>query len=445
MLSLLRNWFRGARRAPAGRRPERRCCPTLEGLEDRSLPSSTTAVRHAPVPQAKTSVDEVIRWNRALIQAIRVDKTAPPLAARDMAMVQVAVYDSVNSVFRTNRPYKVLAKAAPGTSAEAAAAAAAHRVLVELFPAQRLFFDAVLRGSLARIPNPGERSGVRLGRFVAGKILDLRRNDGANAVVTYTPGTNPGDWQKTPPGFANAVLPQWPNVTPFALSSGAQLRPAGPPALTSAQYTAAFNEVKSLGRFDSTTRTPEQTAIALFWADGTGTATPPGHWNEIAQAVARSRHNSLADNARLFALLDIALADAGIVSWDAKYRYNFWRPVTAIRAADTDGNPDTTADPSWTPLLVTPPFPSYTSGHSTFSAAACEVLTRFFGSNVRFTSTSDGLPGFARTFRSFQQAADEAGMSRIYGGIHYQFDNQDGLATGGAVGRFVFANLLRRR
>jgi hypothetical protein len=258
----------------------------------------------------------------------------------------------------------------------------------------------------------------------------------SSTKVDYVPppsGTEPGVRVPTPPANAPALDPQWGQVTPFTLASGSQFRPGPPPALTSPEYTAVLNQVESLGGANSTIRTPEQTQIARFWADGSGTETPPGHWNTSAEQVALERHDSLAKDARVFALLDIALADAGIACWDAKYTYNFWRPITAIQ---------TTADPSWTPLLVTPAFPSYFSGHSTFSAAAATVLSSIYGPNTAFTTSSDALPGVTRSFPSFQAAAEEAGMSRIYGGIHYSFDNQAGLAVGQQVGNYVLQHEL---
>lgn len=248
-------------------------------------------------------------------------------------------------------------------------------------------------------------------------------------------------------------LPQWPRVAPFVMNSPDQFRPAAPPELTSAEYAGAVDEVQRLGGFDSSERTPEQTAIALFWADGGGTFTPPGHWNQIAADVALARGESLAENARLFALLNIALGDAGIAAWDAKYAYDLWRPIHAIHGADTDGNAATVADPTWTPLLKTPPFPSYTSGHSTFSGAASTVLAAIFGDHVHFASQADGHNGFTqrplaesqvarRSFDSFTEAAEEAGRSRIYGGIHFEFDNQAGLLAGRAIGSRVTESLL---
>ena len=237
--------------------------------------------------------------------------------------------------------------------------------------------------------------------------------------------------------MADALLPQWPFVTPFALAHPSQFRTAGPPPLTGAAYAADLDEVRRLGRVDSAERTPEQTLIARFWADGAGTATPPGHWNQIARDVSRQRDTGLYENARTFALLNIALADAGISSWDAKYFHGLWRPIMAIREADRDGNPATAPDPGWSPLLATPPFPSYTSTHSTFSAAGAAVLSSVFGPETAFTTATDDLPGVIRGFGSFASAAAEAGRSRIYGGIHFEFDNRDGLAAGAAVGQYV--------
>jgi hypothetical protein len=230
------------------------------------------------------------------------------------------------------------------------------------------------------------------------------------------------------------------------MTGGSQFRhTVGPPALTSAQYATDLNEVKSLGAANSSTRTADQTNIARFWADGANTSTPAGHWNRIAQTVGTAEGNTVSENARMFALLNLAEADAAIVSWDNKYQTNFWRPVTAIRQADLDGNAATDPDPNWTPLIATPPFPTYTSGHSTFSAAAAEILSLFYGNdNISFTTSAEGAAGIAdRSFTSFSQAALEAANSRIYGGIHYRFDSEHGLENGEALGQFVFANELQ--
>jgi len=226
-----------------------------------------------------------------------------------------------------------------------------------------------------------------------------------------------------------------PDIEPFV--------PAPPPALDSAEYAAAVNEVKAIGRKGSALRTAEQSQIAVFWSDFSYTETPPGHWQDIASTIAHDRGNTLEDNARLFALLSLAQADAAIVCWEAKYRYNLWRPVTAIQRAGEDGNPATEADPAWESLLVTPPFPSYTSGHSTFSKASAEVLSHFWGTDaITFEARSDSLPGVVRTFYSLTACADEIGQSRIYGGFHFQFDNRAGKECGQRIGRFVAENFL---
>jgi PAP2 superfamily len=394
---------------------------------------------------APARADVVLDWNNVLLQAIRVDRTAPPRAGRALAMVHVAVFDAVNGILGGYTPYAVTDPAPAGASPEAAAAAAAHDVLVSLFPAQQATFDAALTTSLAAIPNgPAKTSGIAWGEHVADAILALRANDRSGDVVPYFAPTGAHWWIPTPPAFAPALLPNWPIVTPFAMTSGSQFRLGPPPAANTPEYTRDFREVKLLGRVDSTLRTADQTEIALFWVDGPGTVTPPGHWHVIAQGVSQDRHLSLLENARLFALLGITVADAGIVSWDHKYNFNNWRPVTGIQRADTDGNPNTHADRNWTPLIATPPFPSYTSGHSTFSGSSARLLELFFLTDqVNFTTTSDGLPGVTRSFTSFSQAGEEAGQSRIYGGIHWQYDNQVGLASGRALAEHVFFNFLR--
>ena len=390
--------------------------------------------------------DVVIDWNNVALNAIRTDKTPPPKSSRALACVHVAMFDAVNS--GTGAPYQPYLVEVPGAflaiSPEAAAASAAHAALVDLFPAQKSTFDAALAASLAAIPDgPMKTSGIQWGASVAAQIMDSRHDDGSATARPYEAPTGANWWTRTPPALADPLLPNWPYVTPWAMTSGEQFRQGPPPPSTTSEYTAAFREVRKLGHANSPYRTAEQTQIALFWADGGGTVTPPGHWFVIAQGISRDHHLSLIDNARLFALLGIAVADAAVVSWDQKYHYSEWRPVTGIQHADVDGNPFTAAEPTWTPLIATPPFPSYTSGHSTFSAASAKILELFFGTDaIPFTTTSDGLPGVTRSFTSFSQAAEEAGQSRIYGGIHWQFDNQAGLASGRALAEHVFFNVL---
>jgi len=382
-------------------------------------------------------------WNGTMLEAIRTASTAPPLASRNMAMVSAAIYDSVNSITKKYSPYRVSIDAPAGASEAAAAAAAAQRVLVSLYPAQASKFDAALQSSLANIPDSKSKDdGIILGQKVADQIISWRSTDGSTKVVPYTPKTDPGSWVPTPPALAATLAPQWPDVTPFAMTSGSQFRPSGPPALDSAKYAQEFNEVKEIGKIDSLTRTPDQAAIAKFWANGGGTFTPPGHWNQIASEASALTGASLEDSARLFALLNIAEADAAISCWDAKYKYDLWRPVTAIRKADTDNNPNTTADAQWTPLLETPPFSEYTSGHSTFSGAAEPVLNSVFGADFGFADKGDKSINSVRTFENFAEAADESGMSRIYGGIHFMSGNLNGLSSGRNVGNYVVQNFL---
>jgi hypothetical protein len=407
--------------------PRPRCHPLLESLEDRLVPSA--------------DLDMVLQWNGVTRDAIRTAGTSAPVASRLLAITQAAVYDAVNALDRAHEVYLVDALAHPRASREAAVAAAAHRALVTFYPGQAAALDARLAASLATVPDgKSEDDGVALGRSVADRILALRQNDGSGVTPPpYLGSTDPGLWRPTPPANASGLTPHWGGVAPFALTSANQFRPPAPPDLDSAAYTAAFNEIKELGAVNSTTRTAEGTEVARFWADPS-----PGHWNQIAATVSEARHLTLSENARLFALLNLAGADAYIATWDAKYTYNFWRPVTAIRAADADRNPDTTADPAWTPLLVTPAHPSYSSGHSAYGAAAAAALAGFFRTDdIGFTSTTPDLPGVTRSFVSFSAAARENALSRLLGGIHWRFDNEVGLEVGDAVGRLVVANFLR--
>jgi len=393
------------------------------------------------------AADVVTDWNTAALNAIRARNTPPPAASRNLAILHASIYDAVNGILRTHTSYFVTGQVPASTSLEAAAAAAAHHVLVSLYPTLQADFDALYNQSLATVRDgPQKDHSIVWGRFVATSILQWRSTDGSGKIVNYTPGTQPGEWRPTVSfgGIVRPALsPQWGSVTPFALASGSLFRPPAPPAFNTQQYAADVNMVKAVGGTISAVRTAEQTQIALFWGYGPTTATPPGHWNQVAQVVAAGQGNTLEENARLFALLNIALADAAIVSWDCKYVYNYWRPITAIQEADTDGNPETTADPSWTPLLATPPFPEYTSGHSTFSAAAAIVLAHFFGSDsVPFSVGTDDLPGVYHSFQRFSEAAQESGLSRIYGGIHFTSANLNGLSTGAAVGNHVYTNFL---
>jgi len=325
-------------------------------------------------------------------------------------------------------------------------------VLADVFPARQAELQAALSASLADVPRGAARyKGEAWGRFVGRKIVALRADDGANGFVAYQPSGELGRWRPTPPAFAPALLPQWPYVRPFAMTSGDQFRAPAPSALTSPEFVAAFAEVHDFGAAASATRTPDQTQIAYFWEDGAGTVTPPGHWQVIAQGLAERFGNDALENARLFALLSIVQADAAIASWDAKYAYDHVRPYSAIvEDADHDENAETVADPAWTSLIPTPPFPAYTSGHSTFSGGSSRLLALLFGTDeIAFSGASPDpqrwpaiLPGVVRSWDSLSAAAEEAGQSRIYGGIHWQYDNQAGLAAGRAIADWAFEHFL---
>jgi PAP2 superfamily len=410
------------------------------------LASAAIADAATPPDRVEFRDDVVLLWNEAALQAIKEDHTPPPVAARNLALLHAAIYDAVNAIDRTHSVYHVDATAPPGASLEAAAAGAAQRVLLQLYPRQAKRFNAALEASLIGVPDgPPRDGGIALGQSVADKMLAWRATDGFDRKGPFVAESAPGLWEPTPPDFKPALLPHWSEVTPFVVTHPGDFRPPAPPALTTKEYTADFNEVKALGRADSTKRTPDQTIVAWFWADGEGSVTPPGHWNRVAQSVARAKGKTLAENARLFAVLNFAMADAGVLCWECKFKHRLWRPVTAVRNAADDDNPDTDADPDWHPLLTTPPFPSYVSGHSSFSGAGAAVLADFFGDETRVTASSDAFPGMRRIFPSFSALATECGRSRVYGGIHYECDNREGLAMGKAIGLYCSRNALQMR
>jgi membrane-associated phospholipid phosphatase len=389
------------------------------------------------VSTSTLGAEQVLRWNQLALNAIATNRTAPPLASRQLAMVSIAMYDAANSVTRQGgKNYLIDSKAPSKTNVDVAVGMAAYRVLSTLFPAQKAIFKAEFDNTMALAPKGmAKLYGQLLGNAVANRTLKARATDGSTTAVTYTASGLVGRWEPTPPAFAaSPTLPQWGNVTPFAMTTSNQFRSPTPPALTSAEYAADLNEVKTIGATNSATRTADQTEIARFWAAGAGTATPPGMWNTFAQDQARATGLSTTQTAKLLAVLNVAMADAGIACWDSKYVYDMWRPVTAIRKADLDGNAATEQDAAWTSLIGTPPFPTYTSGHSTFSAAAAEVMSAFFGASKAFSGTSDGLVGVTRSWTSFRQAAVEAGDSRVYGGIHFRFDSTEGINCGKQVG-----------
>jgi len=358
--------------------------------------------------------------------------------------MHLAIFDAINAIDRSFKPYFAQVKASRGASMQAAAAQAAHDVLVALYPQQQATFDAELELSLEGVPPGRARQGIAVGQVVAEQILALRNTDGWDAIPPpYTLPTLSGLWQPTPPAFSPATFTHYGDVTPFALTSSAQFRPPPPPELTSVEYTADFNETKQIGFVNSATRTADQTLVALLWA-AVGTPTNSFNiWNNVARTVALSQGNTLVENARLFALLNIGLHDGLQTSFASKFHYGLWRPVTAIPRADEDSNSETTPDPNWLPLLVTPPYPTYAGNGATVGATAATILSFFFGDdNISFAAHWEGTPGWTRFYPSFSALAQEQADSRIYGGIHFRFDSVGGQTIGRNVANYVFQNFL---
>jgi membrane-associated phospholipid phosphatase len=381
----------------------------------------------------------VVTWNQELITILGTPGAQPATVhpTRSFALLQAAEYDAVNSITRHDRPYLFSTRAPRDARPDAAADQAAHDVLAALYPAMRGELGATLHAELAKIPGGrGRHDGTQVGAAVARQLLGLRAHDGSAATPPpFVSGNLPGDYRPTPPDFLAPAFTGWGKVTPFVLRDGRQFRPAAPPPVTSAAYAAALNEVKSKGRDNSRTRTKDQTAEAIFWASAPIWNT----WNQVAQGQVRGA--SLERATALFASLDFALADAAITMYNAKYHYAVWRPITAIRLANTIHNPAIRRDKHWNPLAVTAPDPSYPGAHSTLSEAAATVLSAFDGPRVPLAIT---LNGVTRTFGSFQAAANEAGLSRIFAGQHTRLDHQAGQRLGGQVAAFVIGHFSGR-
>jgi len=388
-------------------------------------------------------VNAVIEWNRTLLTIVRTPGAQPATihSTRNFAILHGATFDAVNNIAMTFEPYLVrLRDVSRHASQVAAADQAAHDVLVCLYPTLKATLDSELQQDLAEIPDgPDKNEGINVGDAVAAAILAARTNDGSGGTPpAFIAGNQPGDYRLTPPNFAAADFRQWQYVTPFVLRQADVFRPAPPPPVTSEEYTDVFNEVKNVGFIDSTTRTANQTQIGKFW-----NGNIQDFWNEIAQTAAVGHNLDLPRTAHLFALLNFSLADTTIAFFDAKYFYNFWRPVTAVRAADTDGNPETSQNPTWLPLSInTAPDPSYPGAHSAVSAAGAEVLKLELGERFAFDVTSESLAGVTRHFTSFGEAAQEAGLSRIYAGQHFRSDHIAGKELGRKVARSVFDSVL---
>ncbi|MEQ1910148.1 MAG: vanadium-dependent haloperoxidase [Vicinamibacterales bacterium] len=424
---------------------------------------------------ASAHADDVTDWNQAMLRASLVAGSSPLAMTRISAIVQVSVFDAVNGIERRYTPIHVPATGPAGASRRAAVVQAAYVALVKLYPTQLATFDAKRTISLSSIAADESAaaiaSGIAWGESVANLIWAWRLTDGiANTTPSWPGNTAIGQWRPTPnapyPGTSpnGAGYPQFVFMTPWVIASPSQFRPGPPPLLTSAQYAIDYNETKSMGNISSATRTSNQTAGAFFWNLGTASY----FWNHVAVSLIERRsgddgdrhdrdadddgdhehehvrRSSLLNSARILGALDVAMADAAIGCWDAKYTYNYWRPITAIRELADDGNAATTPDPSWTPLFATPAFPEYPSGHSCVSGAAATILAHEFGERTRFQIDSDVLLGVTRSFRSFSAALDDVQDARVFAGIHFRTATAVGQALGTSVGRAVLDNAFTR-
>jgi hypothetical protein len=377
--------------------------------------------------------DPVLYWNEVLLSVLSGSPTA---GGRSIAMINVAIHDAVNASL--GRPDRSWLPSGIGSTGDvrAAASVAAHNMLVALYPANVAAIDAALTASLALIPNSSTKtSGMATGAAVASAMLAARANDGANRPSTYVPVGGPGHWVPTPPGFAAPGLPQYADVDPFLIASPEVFRAAAPPAIDTPEYAAFLNEVRDIGGATSATRTADQSAAAAFWAPLPANGTGP--WIRTAIDASGAQGLSTLENARMLAQLSVAVADATIATWDTKYYYDYWRPVTAIQNAGIDGNPLTEADLDWLPFIVTPAHPSYLSAHSSVAAAAAAILNANLGSNLSFCLT---IAGNNRCWEDFDAAALDAANSRLWGGIHYRFDNEAGLELGAKVAAFTLTS-----
>lgn len=388
----------------------------------------------------------VLYWNQEAVDAMRLSRSPAPLAALQYATYHVAIFDAVNGITRTHRGWLVNNPAPAGASMDAAVAGAANTILNALWTTTNpRTVQVAYDKALAEIPDgQAKADGIAWGRKVAEAVLARRAGCGYDKPVpgSYS-STEQGKWRETPPGFRPPVLPFWGRVTSFVMTSPSQFRAPPPYPLGSKEYAEELAFVAKHGARDGADRTEYQTLCTPFWSDDLGTATPPGHWNVIAQDIARSRNLSEPECARFFALLNLAEADAGISCWETKFYYNVWRPETALREFDLKLNPWIELRPEFIPNMVSPAFPSYTSGHSTYSGAAARMIALFIGTDdIEFSVTSDGLPGAVHSFKRLSDAQVEVGMSRVWAGIHTMSDNLEGQKAGVRVADWVYANAL---
>ncbi|HLM24381.1 MAG TPA: vanadium-dependent haloperoxidase [Pyrinomonadaceae bacterium] len=404
---------------------------------------------HAWALNSNSQEDVILQWNRVLMETIRTPGQHPAtiMPVRSYAIMHAAMFDAVNSIDGSHTPYLTDVPGSQNASLEAAAAQGAHDVLAGLYPTRLAVFDAELAISLQGIEPDRAQQGIRVGQIVAERLLAARANDGWTVTPpSYSLPATPGNWQPTPPSNAAAQFTHYPSVLPFAISSKDQFAPNSAPAMTSAQYANDLNEVKEIGSVNSLTRTADQTKVAQLWA---GVNTPTNFlfvWNNVARSVAEARGITTVEKARLFALINISLHDSLQTTFAAKFQYGVWRPVTAIRRADEDGNTNTTPDPAWSSLVGSPPYPSYPGNMAGIGTSQSTMLALFFGrDDIAFQHTWEGAGGATRSYTSFGAMADEEARARVYGGIHFTFDNVAGQSVGTNVANYIFANVMRPR
>ncbi len=399
------------------------------------------------IGSSAASADVVLDWNTIGVDTAVANHANPYAQARYAAIVQLAVFEAVNSITHHYQPYLGTITAPPGASAEAAAIEAAYQVLSAYFPAsqQTLYGDWIT--SMGAIPNgQAKTDGIATGDAAAAAMIALRQNDGSSPPQFAIPGPPvPGQWQATAScpimnGIAVGVGFQWPNVTPFGIASASDFLLAPPPALPSNRYAKTYNEVMTVGSIDSTERPPDRANVALFYA----ASSPVQVFNQAAQQVAVELGRSLSENARALALINMAMSDSLVAAFLNKYHYNFWRPETAIHGGDTDGNPKTAGDPNWAPFIVTPCFPSYPSNHGSAGNAAAAVMRLLYGeAGHSITLTNPALPDIVLQYNSFKQITDDISDARVYGGIHFRTDQEAGERLGRALGGAVYRKNLR--
>jgi hypothetical protein len=385
--------------------------------------------------------DVVLEWNAIMLNTI--DGQNPFAQARFAAITHTAVFEAVNSITGDYEPYLGTITAPSGASAEAAAVAAAHGVLKNYFPGSAMNLDAARATSLATIPDgQAKDDGIVVGEAAATAMIGDRANDGSAPPEFYLPSSaNPGEWQTTPGcPAAGGILLHWRNVTPFGIQSSDQFRSDPPPTLTSNKYRKDYNEVKEVGELNSTARPQDRTDVARYFA-----AAPPVHvWSQAMSHTSFAQGKSLSENARTFALLAMAISDGSISTFETKYHYVTWRPVTAIRAGDTDGNPKTDPDVAWTSLITAPCFPSYPSAHATASNAGRVIAEKIFGKGGHdITLSHPSIPDVTPHYTKFSQITSDIDDARVYGGIHFRFDQEAGARQGRQVGTYVYENNLR--